>query len=163
MPLISKKSRYALHGLAYIASRATGEPVPFHEILAYLTRYSGQLSLSSGYINKIFQDISRAGLTQAAPGPRGGYLLARPPGRIRLIEVVEALDGPISTGCCLLSVGSCGMQDTCGVAGIIHEAEAAFHRFFERQTLATLARRMQFPDPEPLAISPPGGRKPGTR
>lgn len=151
MSIISKRARYALHGLAYIAvSSGGGEPVSFDDILAYLRTYSPRLTLSSGYLAKVFQEISRAGFTDAVSGPRGGYRLARPAERIRLIEIVEALDGPLVTGCCLLSVLECPRQSTCGVRDVIHEAELSFYRFFEKETVASLAGRMTFPDPAAL-------------
>lgn len=153
MSLVSKRSRYALHGLAYISISQSDGPVALNRILRYLIAYSPRLSLSSGYIAKIFQDLSRVGLVQAVPGPRGGYLLARPPKQIKLVEIVTALDGPLLTGCCLLSVGECDHQSTCGVSGMIREAETAFQEFFEKETVASLARRMSFPPEEPLEIS----------
>lgn len=153
MSLVSKRSRYALHGLAYISVSQSDGPVALNRILDYLSAYSQRLGLSSGYIAKIFQDLSRVGLVQAVPGPHGGYLLARPPREIKLVEIVTALDGPLMTGCCLLSVGECDRQSTCGVAGMIHEAEAAFQKFFEKETVASLARRMSFPPQEHLQIT----------
>lgn len=144
MRIVSKKSRYALHGLAYVAAVSHGEPVPFNRILEYLRSYSQRLTLSPGYMAKIFQEVSRAGFTVAVPGPRGGYQLARQPEEIHLIEIVEALDGPVLTECCLLSVGTCERQSTCGVSQIIHQAEQSFYRFFMNETVASLARKMDF-------------------
>ena len=118
MSLVSKKTRYVLHGLAYIA--------------------------------KIFQDVSRMGFTEAVSGPRGGYRLSRPADQIRLIDVVEALEGPILTGCCLLSVGDCARRATCGVGNVIHNAERVFHDFFQKETVESLASQMDFPAPEAL-------------
>ena len=146
MSIISKKARYALHGLAYIAEFSDGEPVPFNKILRYLRVYAQRLTLSPGYIAKVFQDVSRAGLTVATPGPRGGYRLARRPEEIRLIEVVEALDGPVGSECCLLSVGECQQQSTCAVRKIILEAELTFYGFFQNETVASMAHKMVFPD-----------------
>lgn len=145
MWILSKKTRYALHGLAYIAVVSDGEPVAFERILAYLRTYSGRLALSPGYIAKIFQEVSRAGLIRAISGRRGGYLLARPPGQIRIVEIVEALEGPLLAACCLLSAGGCPMESSCGVRTMIHEAELTFHRFFERETVESLAEKMTFP------------------
>jgi Rrf2 family iron-sulfur cluster assembly transcriptional regulator len=87
MRTISKKARYALHGLAFVAEYGRSEPVPFNRILGYLRAYSQRLSLSPSYIAKVFQEISRAGFTTAVSGPRGGYQLARSPGSIRVIDV----------------------------------------------------------------------------
>lgn len=162
MSIVSKRVRYALHGLGYIAAFSADEPVPFNDILAYLRRYSQRLTLSPSYIAKIFQDISRAGFTAAVSGPHGGYRLAREPEQIHLIEIVEALDGPLLTGCCLLFAGSgpCDQQATCGVRGVIHEAEVGFYRFFEKETVATLAERMSFPDLDESTSLPTAGPAP---
>jgi len=146
MPLISKKARYALHGLGYIARYSNGEPVPFNAILQYLKAYSKRLSLSPGYIAKVFQEVSRAGLTEAISGPHGGYRLARRPEEIRLIEIIEAVDGPQRTACCLLSMGECDQQGDCGVGAVVRQAEQVFYDFFRTETVETLARKMKFPD-----------------
>jgi len=96
----------------------------------------------------VFQEVARAGFTSALTGPRGGYRLSRPADQIRLIQVIEALDGQLLPGWCLLSIGDCPGQQTCGVRALIGEAELTFYRFFEKHTIASLARRMAFPDGE---------------
>ncbi len=144
MPLVSKRSRYAFHGLAYLAAFASEDPLPLDAILKYMDDYSGKLTLSPGYIVKIFQQISRAGLTESISGPRGGYRLARPADQIRLIDILEALDGPQLTDCCLLSVGTCEDQNACTVRDRIQQAELAFHQFFASETVASLAAGMTF-------------------
>lgn len=149
MSLVSKKARYALHGLAYLAAFSRGRPVPFETILAYLQAYSGSLMLSSGYIAKIFQQASRAGLTRSTTGPNGGYWLARAADEIPLFAVIEAFDGRVVNTCCLLSTGGCDRQATCGVRDMIHEAELRFWSCFEHETLASMAKRMDFPDLPP--------------
>ncbi len=145
MSLLSKKARYALHGLAFISHRGEEAPVPFDEILHYLRSYASRLALSPSYIAKIFQEVSRAGFTSAHSGPRGGYQLARGADEIPLIEVVEALDGPIVSRCCLLSVGNCPQEDSCGVRVISRDAELAFYRHFESETVESLMGKMTFP------------------
>ena len=79
MPLVSKRTRYAFHGLAYLATFASEDPLPLDSVLQYLRGYSHRLTLSPGYIGKIFQQISRAGITESIPGPRGGIAW---PGRL---------------------------------------------------------------------------------
>jgi Rrf2 family protein len=149
MPVLtlSKKARYAFHGLAYIAAFSRGKPVPFDEILAYLRAYSRSLTLSPTYIAKIFQTVSRAGLAESVPGPNGGYQLSRDPRRIRLVDIIETLDGPMLSDCCLMSVGGCARQDRCGVRSVIRKAELAQYRVYERETLASLCKKVEFPDP----------------
>jgi len=142
----SKKTRYAFHGLAYLAAFSRGKPVPFDEILAYLRAYAQNLTLSPGYIAKVFQQVSRAGFTQAVSGPRGGYQLARSPDQIRMLDILEALDGPMVSNCCLMSVSGCPHENRCGVRSLIREAEMAQVRIYERETLASRAAKVQFPE-----------------
>ena len=47
------------------------------------------------YLEQIFQRLRRARLVRGKRGPGGGYTLARPPGRITLRDIVEAVEGPI--------------------------------------------------------------------
>jgi Rrf2 family protein len=161
MPVVSRRTRYALHGLAYMAASAGDQPVSFEEILAYLQAESEPLSLSPSYIAKIFQRISQTGLTHAVPGPRGGYRLSRPPEEIRLIQILEVLEGPPLTDCCLLDPdGERSHQEVCGLLDLVHEAEIAFCRVFEQETLASLAAKMGFPDAAAGAAGGAAGSEP---
>lgn len=146
MSLVSNKVRYALHGLAFLAHSGRGKPLPFDAILEYLRWYSQNLSLSPSYIAKVFHDIARAGFVVTLTGPKGGYRLSRDPSEVKVIEIVEALDGPLISGCCLLSVGDCKQQRICGVGEIIHEVELAHYKLLESHTLSSLAEKMVFPD-----------------
>ncbi len=140
MAIFSTRARYALHGLAYVAARAEERRlVPFREIQSYLEDYAGETSVSAGYIAKIMQDVARSGMTVGGSGPKGGYRLARTAGDISLLDVVEAVDGPISTGCCLLAVDICpGMHD-CGVRAALSGVEETMRAALAKRTVAELA------------------------
>jgi len=159
MALLSRRVRYALHGLGYVGTMPPGEPVPFHRVLDFLRSYSHRLTLSSGYIAKIFQEVSRAGFAVAIPGPRGGYQLARPASKIRLIDVVEVLEGPLVADCCLLAVGTCDVQETCGFRTVMQKAESAFYNALAKETVASLVRRMDIPAQQ----APKARKKPAAR
>ena len=47
------------------------------------------------FLEQIFQDLKKASLVKSKRGPKGGYALARPPGKIRIGDIVRALEGPI--------------------------------------------------------------------
>jgi len=158
MDLLSKKARHALHGVAYIALHGKRSPVPLEAVLAYLKDYSGRVTLSPGYIAKVFQELSRAGVITAVPGPGGGYSLARPASRVHLIEIIEALDGPVVSRCCLLSAGACPVEEHCGVGAMLRAAERAFYDFFKKKTVQTLARKMP---PSALVAPAPNRRRRG--
>jgi len=140
--MISKRAHYALHGVVYLAHKHSEPPVSFTEILEYLHTYSKNLSFSFGYISKIFQELSRAGIVNAIVGRNGGYSLARHPSELPISDVIAALDGYRVEKCCLLSVsGGCGNQESCGVHQAIKGAEKQFYDFLKKETAESLARK----------------------
>ena len=139
MPIISKKSRCAFHGLAYLARASNGSPVPFDEILDYITHQSAGPVLSSGYIAKIFQSVSRAGIVEAIPGPSGGYRLAREASDIRLLEIVEVLDGPLVTRHDELPTEESEGVPNCSVDDFIRACEENVHESLEQSSVASLS------------------------
>ena len=141
--MISKRARYALHGVGFLAYRYQDSPISFAEILECLKGHSGNLSFSSGYISKIFQELCRAGITTAVVGRKGGYALARRPRDVRILDVVEAMDGYRMKDFCLVSVvGGCRNQHTCGVRKVILGAEKAFYNSLAKETAESLSKKM---------------------
>lgn len=160
--MFSKRARYALHGVGFLAYNYSEVPVAFPQILAYLKEYSRNLSLSPGYIKKIFQDLSRAGVVRAMVGRKGGYALARPPKALKMIDVVGAIDGYPVDECCLLSVGGCNREDDCGVNSLIREAQGQFYNFLSKETADSLAKKV-FGKKGPRGVPRRGGKKAASR
>ncbi|MEW6073735.1 MAG: Rrf2 family transcriptional regulator [Planctomycetota bacterium] len=153
--MFSKRARYALHGVGFLAHRHGEPPLPFSEILRYLQGYSSELSLSPGYISKIFQDLSRAGIVRSALGRKGGYTLGRDPDLLRVADVVVAVDKHPLEPCCLLSIDGCRREGACGVNQLIREAQESLFRFLAGETVAALARRMFGERPAPAEPAEP--------
>jgi len=57
-------------------------------------------NLSKQYLAKIFGSLARAGLVTPVRGKHGGYVLARAPSEISILEVIEAVEGPIALNFC---------------------------------------------------------------
>ncbi len=69
-------------------------------------------------VSKLCKELSRAGLLQSHRGRHGGYSLTRPPERISVAEVVEALEGPISlTECGSPGAEPCSIEPSCIAKG----------------------------------------------
>jgi len=66
-------------------------------------------------VAKVLRPLARAGLVEGFRGAGGGYRLAREPARISLVEIVEAMEGPLGMTECSLHAGTCGLEDSCGV------------------------------------------------
>ena len=66
-------------------------------------------------VAKLLKPLAQAGLVEGFRGASGGYRLARPAARITLVDIVEALEGPLGMTECSVHAGQCGIEDSCGV------------------------------------------------
>jgi len=64
---------------------------------------------------KLMQKLNNAKLVTSCMGPKGGFVLAAEPLKISLLDVVEAIQGPINMNRCLLSENTCPQRTTCTV------------------------------------------------
>ena len=66
-------------------------------------------------VSKLLKPLAQAGLVEGFRGVHGGYRLARPAAEISLVEIVEAMEGPLAMTECSLDHGECGISHQCGV------------------------------------------------
>ena len=85
---ISKKAYYGLR--AVLALAQTEQPLSIHAL-------AEAENLPGDYLEKILQDLRKAGLVEAKKGTTGGYFLARPAEMITTWDILQILDGPIKT------------------------------------------------------------------
>ena len=91
---LTRSVGYGLQGILYLAAQGKDEP-------AFVREISRATAIPETFLAKIFQRLASKGLVRSRRGFRGGFLLARPAGRITLREIVEALEGPIELDRCL--------------------------------------------------------------
>ena len=68
-------------------------------------------------VSKVLKPLAHARLVEGVRGSSGGYRLARPPEAIRLIEIVEAIEGPLNVTECSGEHSACDLEAQCGVRG----------------------------------------------
>ena len=98
---VPSRIRYALRALIRLAERvpSTG-PLALHQI-------AGEEKIPVKYLESIFTQLRRAGIVQSVRGAEGGYLLARPPEEITILEILQAVEGPVLTADCLQFPARC--------------------------------------------------------
>ncbi len=90
--MISQTAEYALRAMVYLAQYP--EQSHTNQQIARVTR------VPTGYLAKVLQNLSRAGLITSRRGLGGGFALAKPPGEITIYEIVQAVDPiPRITSC----------------------------------------------------------------
>lgn len=102
--------------------------------------------VSKTYLAKALQALSRAGIVRTTEGRAGGYVMARPPDDVSLLDVVQAIDGPGPAFRCteIRQNGPFGAKPEectvpCGVARAMYDAEEAWRRSLAGVTIADLA------------------------
>ena len=90
MLAISSKSPYAVRALSELARTGGAGPVPIGEI-------ARRREIPVQFLEGLFATLRRAGILQSQRGVKGGYSFARPPEEVTVLEVVEALEGPLGS------------------------------------------------------------------
>jgi Rrf2 family protein len=127
---LSKKADYGLIALKHLA-RHTDESVSAREI-AKAYRIPAEL------LAKILQRLARKGLVVSQQGTHGGYNLARDPSTISIVDVIEALDGPIGITPCERG-SSCEQLELCSVKDPLMAVRAKMVRVLGDTSIYELA------------------------
>jgi Rrf2 family protein len=87
---------------------------------------ASELGISEGVTRQVLQALCRAGLVASRSSGSGGYWLARPPERISLLDIVQAMEGTITTTECALRDGPCHWEKVCALHRVWTAAQEAF-------------------------------------
>jgi len=132
---VSAKSKYAVRALVELAERTEARP----DRLVRLTDVATARGIPLQFLEQLFASLRRAGIVNSRRGASGGFLFARPPAQVTVLEVVEVLDGLVSPAVC--TQGECERIEECGPAAVWLEAKEALERVLRETTIADLAER----------------------
>ena len=107
------------------------------------------------FLSKVLQNLARAGLVVSHRGNTGGFELPQPIRSVSLLEVVEAIEGPVRLNLCLTSDKACSRQKWCPAHGVWAEAQQAVAEVLQKATIGELAKRVVEVDPAPQLGSLP--------
>lgn len=124
---ITRQADYAVRAVLYLTK--LGE-----DNRAATSQIADEQKIPPSFLAKIVSQLSVAGLLQTSRGARGGVSLARPPEEISLLEVVEAIDGPIYLNECVADDGACVFGDTCPMQPVWCEAQKDLIRRLQSTT-----------------------------
>ena len=140
MMQITLTADYALRAIEYLAGAGSGRCVPAAEI-------AREQEIPLVYVSKVLQALVQAGIAATVPGRSGGARLLRTASRISVLDVVEAVDGPIPLNRCLIRDGECSRDRFC-----------KFHPFWKK-TRDSLKKELQRAKLSQF-VAPPAGRAP---
>jgi Rrf2 family transcriptional regulator, cysteine metabolism repressor len=134
---LTARSEYGLLALVDLGVRYGEGPVSAREV-------SERQGVPAKFLEQLLGALRKAGLVCSVRGARGGFSLTRDPSDITILQVVEALEGPLAPTSC--DGGSlCGRSGACAAAVVWGRATDALRDVFETTTLADLSiRQAQF-------------------
>ena len=127
--MISRTAEYALRAMTFLAFEPSS-PRTVREIHA-------ATKVPEGYLSKVMQAMTRAGLVHSQRGLHGGFTLAREPATLTILEVVNAVDPLARIRTCPLDLPSHG-SELCPMHRRLDEAIAMVEKAFRDSTLAEL-------------------------
>jgi Rrf2 family protein len=92
------------------------------------------------FLAKITRPLLKRGILSAVRGVGGGFRLGRPPDTISMLEVIEALQGPLHFNECLIRPGTCERDSDCPVHPVWKQIKDGTERILAMWTFADLAR-----------------------
>ena len=104
---VTKLTDYATVVLTVLAAEA--------DAVLSASELAERAGLEPPTVSKLLKPLAQAGLVEGFRGANGGYRLARRAADIGLIEIVEAMEGPLGMTECSIHAGQCGIEAHCGV------------------------------------------------
>ena len=134
---LTRKTDYALVALARLAGADRGSPVSARRI-------AEEYRLPLPLMMNLLKNLQQAGFVRSARGARGGYYLADRPEQIRLVSVIEAIEGPLQlTVCCEdepedAPCLSCALTPRCPITMAMRHVNARIANFLSPISLRDL-------------------------
>jgi Rrf2 family protein len=132
---LTRKGEYAIRGIVYLATRPEDQ-------VCLLSDIAAAVDVPPTFLAKIFQQFSKIGLVKSYRGTGGGFILGRPADKITLLEVVEAVEGPIIPNRCVVK-GDCPRDATCNVHPVWVDVQSQVREILVKVTLHDLATRTE--------------------
>jgi Rrf2 family protein len=128
--LVTRKTDYAVRCVLYLAQA--------NEQIANVTEVSRTMHIPKTFLAKIFQKLTKAGLVESIRGMNGGFRLAKKPSDISLLDVMDAVQGPLCINVCAVDSRKCNRSATCAVHPVWVELRKDINKRLREQTIAQL-------------------------
>lgn len=130
--MISTKGRYALRVMIDLAEQHSEGYVPLKDI-------AERQGISKKYLEIIVKELVTGGLLSGASGKGGGYRLVRKPEDITIGEIIEMMEGTLSSVACLADPNyDCSRRNACRTLPMWEDFDKMVHDFFYGRKLSDL-------------------------
>ncbi|NKI25648.1 Rrf2 family transcriptional regulator [Arenibacter sp. 6A1] len=134
--MLSKKTKYGLKALTFLATQKDQQPVQISEI-------AKQENISQKFLESILLTLRKSGVLGSKKGKGGGYYLIKDPADISMTTVMRVLEGPIAMVPCVSlnfyeKCSDCPSEESCSVHKLMLQVRDSTLEVFRNTTLADL-------------------------
>jgi len=139
--MLSKKCKYAIHALVYLAERYQQGPVHIQEI-------AEKQHIPKKFLEAILLELRNAQILHSKKGKGGGYYLYKKPGEVNLIEIIRLMDGAIAMLPCVSrnyyeACEECIDEKICGIRDAFMGVRDETLRILSESTLEHIMKRQK--------------------
>ena len=124
---LSEAASIAIHSMVLIAR--SGEGINAVKIAEFT-------GFSKNHIAKVLQRLVKSDLLKSVRGPSGGFTMKKEAGDLTLLDIYQAIEGPIELTDCPLSYDICNF-DKCLMGNVINKLTSEFRKFLQERTLSS--------------------------
>ena len=128
---VSTRGRYGLRAMLELAEHFGQAPMLMNTL-------AKRQRLSRKYLHTLLTSLKTAGLVCSVRGPGGGFVLARPPGRITLSEILRAVEGPLALVDCVAKREACDRARRCTARRVWRDLSSVIENALDKISLESL-------------------------
>lgn len=129
---ISRKIEYGLRAMIFLASQPPDTVVPFREI-------ARRMDVPEDFLAKILKTLVSKQMVRSTRGAHGGYSLTSPASEISMLDVIEAVEGPVKVNVCQDNHDACKLSRSCTMYGVWKLGQERMLEVYRAATLDKLA------------------------
>lgn len=127
---MSEAASLALHAMAYLAANSGARTTA--------KQIAEEFDASQAHLHKVLQRLTKAGFVESVPGPGGGFTLKNGAERMSLLDVYEAIEGPMVRSTCLFGHSMCQAKN-CILGGLVERISDQTRDYLAETRLSDLS------------------------
>ena len=132
--VITRATEYAIRTVVYLAQQPQGDIVLKKDICR-------TQDVTPAFLTKILQPLIKVGIVSSQRGVGGGFLLAKEPTEITLLDILQAEEGPLSLNHCLVENETCLRENHCAAHEVWNETQGKMVEVLKGHSIAQLVSR----------------------
>ena len=132
--VITRATEYAVRAIIFLAQQPKDGIVLKKDICR-------TQEVTPAFLTKIFQPLIKAGIVNSQRGVGGGFLLAKDPSEVTMLDILEAEEGKLKLNHCLVDADFCQRDAYCSAHVVWHDAQHEMAEVLKRYSIADLVQQ----------------------